>query len=58
MRVFGIDCGTEITGYGVVESDEAGRESRLVMLNDGADQAEEDVSTAERLEQVFRELMP
>ena len=28
MRVFGIDCGTERTGYGVIDSD--GREHRLV----------------------------
>src|ERR1035441_9788535 len=30
MRVFGIDCGTEITGFGVVESCDAGRQPRLV----------------------------
>jgi crossover junction endodeoxyribonuclease RuvC len=29
MRVFGIDCGTECTGYGVVELDDTGREPRL-----------------------------
>ncbi len=29
MRVFGIDCGTECTGYGVVDVDAGGRESRL-----------------------------
>jgi crossover junction endodeoxyribonuclease RuvC len=28
MRVLGIDCGTEITGYGVIDSD--GREHRIV----------------------------
>ena len=55
MRVFGIDCGTEITGYGVVESeDSAGRQPRLVMKAMGAIRLIK--STAERLEQVFRAL--
>ena len=36
MRVFGIDCGTEVTGYGVVESDDSGREPRLVLKAMGA----------------------
>ena len=36
MRVFGIDCGTEITGFGVVESDDAGRQPRLVLKAMGA----------------------
>src|SRR3984957_45162 len=35
MRVFGIDCGTECTGYGVVEWDDAGREPHLVSLGCG-----------------------
>ena len=30
MRVFGIDCGTEFTGYGVVEMDHESRTPRLV----------------------------
>jgi crossover junction endodeoxyribonuclease RuvC len=30
MRVFGIDCGTEITGFGVVDSDESGALNRVV----------------------------
>ena len=29
MRVFGIDCGTEFTGWGVVESDETARTPRV-----------------------------
>lgn len=29
MRVLGIDCGTEITGYGVVEQNAAGKLSRV-----------------------------
>lgn len=32
MRVFGIDCGTETTGYGVVECDDRTRDPRLVSL--------------------------
>jgi crossover junction endodeoxyribonuclease RuvC len=32
MRVFGIDCGTECTGYGVVEVAEGRRESKLVPI--------------------------
>ena len=29
MRVFGIDCGTEVTGFGVVESCDAGRQPKV-----------------------------
>ena len=53
MRVFGIDCGTEITGYGVVESDDSGRQTRLVMKAMGAIRLVKSKTTAERLEQVF-----
>jgi crossover junction endodeoxyribonuclease RuvC len=56
MRVFGIDCGTEVTGFGVVESGDAGRQPRLVMKAMGAIRLKKALSTAERLEQVFREL--
>jgi crossover junction endodeoxyribonuclease RuvC len=56
MRVFGIDCGTEITGYGVVESDDSGRQPRLVMKAMGAIRLAKSKTTSERLEQVFREL--
>jgi crossover junction endodeoxyribonuclease RuvC len=56
MRVFGIDCGTVITGFGVVESDDAGRQPRLVCKAMGAIRLKKALSTAERLEQVFREL--
>lgn len=54
--MFGIDCGTEITGYGVVESCDSEREPRLVMKAMGAIRLVKSKSTAERLEQVFREL--
>lgn len=56
MRVFGIDCGTEITGFGVVESDSAAREPRLLMKAMGAIRLAKSQSTAERLKQVFQEL--
>ncbi len=56
MRVFGIDCGTEITGFGVVESDDAGRQPRLVLKAMGAIRLKKALSTAQRLEQVYREL--
>jgi crossover junction endodeoxyribonuclease RuvC len=36
MRVFGIDCGTEFTGFGVVETCDSGREPRLIMKAMGA----------------------
>ncbi|MDR3775090.1 MAG: crossover junction endodeoxyribonuclease RuvC, partial [Terracidiphilus sp.] len=56
MRVFGIDCGTEITGFGVVESEDSGRQPRLVLKAMGAIRLKKTLSTAERLEQVYREL--
>jgi crossover junction endodeoxyribonuclease RuvC len=56
MRVFGIDCGTEITGYGVVESDDDGREPHLVCKAMGAIRLKKTKTTSQRLEQVFREL--
>jgi crossover junction endodeoxyribonuclease RuvC len=54
--VFGIDCGTETTGFGVVESDDAGRAPRLVLKAMGAIRLKKTLTTAERLLQVFREL--
>ena len=56
MRVFGIDCGTEVTGYGVVESDDSGRQQRLVMKAMGAIRLAKTKTLPVRLEQVFREL--
>ena len=56
MRVFGIDCGTEITGFGVVESDSGARQPRLVCRAMGAIRLKKTKTTSERLEQVFREL--
>jgi crossover junction endodeoxyribonuclease RuvC len=56
MRVFGIDCGTEITGFGVVESDEGAREPRLVCCALGAVRLVKAQALPARLDQVFREL--
>jgi len=56
MRVFGIDCGTEITGYGVVETCDTGRESRLVCAAMGAIRLPKSESAPQRLEHVYREL--
>lgn len=56
MRVFGIDCGTEITGFGVVESDENAREPRLECRALGAIRLAKTKTLPIRLEQVFREL--
>ena len=56
MRVFGIDCGTEFTGYGVVECDEAARTPKLRHLCAGAVKLSKKESTAQRLAQVYAEL--
>jgi len=56
MRVFGVDCGTEITGFGVVETDYAARQPRLIMKAMGTIRLVKSKTTAERLEQVFRQL--
>ena len=56
MRVFGIDCGTEITGFGVVETDESGRVTRLVCRGMGGIRLAKNKSLPERLAQVHREL--
>ena len=56
MRVFGIDCGTEVTGFGVVESDDSGRQTRLVMKAMGAIRLAKTKTLPVRLEEVYREL--
>ena len=56
MRVFGIDCGTEVTGFGVVESDDGERQPRLTCLAMGAIRLAKTRPLPERLDQVFREL--
>jgi crossover junction endodeoxyribonuclease RuvC len=56
MRVFGIDCGTEITGYGIVESDDASRNPRLLCRGFGAIRQPKSKTMPQRLRQVFDEL--
>jgi crossover junction endodeoxyribonuclease RuvC len=56
MRVFGIDCGTEFTGYGVVEMDARARTSKLVHCAAGTIRLNKKESTPQRLMQVFAEL--
>jgi crossover junction endodeoxyribonuclease RuvC len=56
MRVFGIDCGTEVTGFGVVESSEETREPGLKAKAVGAIRLAKSRPLPERLEQVYREL--
>lgn len=56
MRVFGIDCGTEITGFGVVESQDSGRRAELVCRVFGAVRLSKAKPLPERLQQVYNEL--
>jgi crossover junction endodeoxyribonuclease RuvC len=56
MRVLGIDCGTEITGYGVVETDEGSRNPRLICRAFGAIHLAKQKTMPQRLKQVFDEL--
>jgi crossover junction endodeoxyribonuclease RuvC len=56
MRVFGIDCGTEFTGYGVVETDETARTAQLTHLAAGTVRLNKKQTTAQRLAQVYAEL--
>lgn len=56
MRVFGIDCGTEVTGFGVVESGESARGPLLTCCVLGAVRLPKSKSLPERLAQVFHEL--
>jgi crossover junction endodeoxyribonuclease RuvC len=57
MRVFGIDCGTEFTGYGVVEVDCEARMPRLVHLAAGTIRLNKKDKTPQRLAQVYAELI-
>lgn len=56
MRVFGIDCGTEFTGYGVVEVDAEARLPRLAHVAAGTVRLNKKQKTPQRLAQVFAEL--
>jgi crossover junction endodeoxyribonuclease RuvC len=57
MRVFGIDCGTEFTGYGVVEVDASARNVRLRHLCAGTVRLSKKDRTPVRLLQVYTELL-
>ena len=56
MRVFGIDCGTEFTGYGVVEVDCDARMPRLVHLAAGTIRLSKKDKAPQRLAQIYAEL--
>lgn len=56
MRVFGIDCGTEFTGYGVVESDCRAKVPRLIHLAAGTIRLTKKEKTPQRLAQIYAEL--
>ena len=57
MRVFGIDCGTEYTGWGVVQSVETVHARHLVPIAAGAIKLNKKQSTPQRLQQVYAELI-
>lgn len=56
MRVFGIDCGTEFTGYGVVEVGCDARMPRLIHLAAGTIRLSKKEKTPQRLAQIYAEL--
>ncbi len=56
MRIFGIDCGTEWTGYGVVEAEETNYGPRLRPVAAGAIRLSKKDTLSERLAIVHREL--
>jgi crossover junction endodeoxyribonuclease RuvC len=56
MRVFGVDCGTEFTGYGVVEVVDVARGQRLSYQCAGAVKLSKKDPTPVRLAQVYAEL--
>jgi crossover junction endodeoxyribonuclease RuvC len=56
MRVFGIDCGTECTGYGIVEWDDSLRVPQLVSLGAGGIRLSKKESLPQRLALVYAEL--
>ena len=57
MRVFGIDCGTECTGYGIVEWDDTACTPQLVSLGAGAIRVSKKDELPQRLVHVFSRLM-
>lgn len=57
MRVFGIDCGTEITGYGVVEWEDTARNPKLIHLAAGGIRLPKKDPLPQRLALLHAELM-
>jgi crossover junction endodeoxyribonuclease RuvC len=57
MRVFGVDCGTERTGYGVVEWDDSMRTPQLVSLGAGAIRVSKKDALPQRLAMVYTRLI-
>ena len=57
MRVFGIDCGTECTGYGVVEWDDTALNPCLVSLGAGAIRVAKKDLLPQRLAYVYSSLI-
>ena len=57
MRIFGIDCGTEVTGFGVVETCDTGRQPKLVCVAMGAIRPKKTMRQPARIEYVHRELV-
>ncbi len=56
MRVFGIDCGTEFTGFGVVELAAEARTPQLVHVAAGTIRLKKKDGTPLRLMQIYTEL--
>jgi crossover junction endodeoxyribonuclease RuvC len=57
MRVCGVDCGTETTGYGVVEWDDRARDPRLVSMCSGGICPPKKAALPERLAVIYAELI-
>lgn len=57
MRVCGIDCGSETTGYGVVESDDGGSQPELVWLASGGITPPKKMPLPQRLALIHAELV-
>jgi crossover junction endodeoxyribonuclease RuvC len=56
MRVFGVDCGTECTGYGIVDCDETARDPQLCWLGAGGIRLVKKDTTSQRLAMVYAQL--
>jgi crossover junction endodeoxyribonuclease RuvC len=56
MRVFGIDCGTNCTGYGVVDVQSGRLETRLIAVAAGGLKLSKDQPLPMRLAYIFAEL--